>query len=130
VNAEIEANRWTNLEGALSAEAARHDRIVDVRPERDQVSNGEARSALVARMRKLERLGLAKELGRPRWYLSERAEPILRALGERDDIIKRIHKGLAEQRIERSVSDYVLEEGDPTRPIVGRLIARGLDDEL
>ena len=81
-------------------------------------------------MRKLERLGLAKELGPASWYLSERTQPILRALGERDDIIKRIHKGLAEQRIERSVSDYVLEEGDPTRPIVGRLIARGLDDEL
>jgi type IV secretory pathway VirD2 relaxase len=130
INAEIEADRWTNLDRALSAEAARHDRIVDLRPERDQASDGDTRSALVGRMRKLERLGLAKELGPARWYLSERAEPILRALGERDDIIKRIHKGLAEQRIERSVSDYVLEEGDPTRPIVGRLIARGLDDEL
>jgi hypothetical protein len=37
---------------------------------------------------------------------------------------------LAELRIERSVGDYVLEERDFARPIIGRLIARGLDDEL
>jgi type IV secretory pathway VirD2 relaxase len=130
LGAEIEADRWTRLDRVLATEAAQHDRIVDLRPEADQALGRETQSALVGRMRKLERLGLAKELGPARWYLSERIEPILRELGERDDIIKRIHKGLVEQRIERNLSDYVLEEGDPTRPIVGRLIARGLDDEL
>jgi hypothetical protein len=69
-------------------------------------------------------------MGPGRWYLSERTEPTLRALGERSDIIKRIHKGLVEQQIERSIGDYAVEEGDPARPIIGRLIARGLDDEL
>jgi hypothetical protein len=54
----------------------------------------------------------------------------LRTLGKRNDIIKRIHHGLAELRIERSLGDYVLEAGDPAKPIIGRLIARGLDDEL
>ena len=54
----------------------------------------------------------------------------MRALGERTDIIKRIHRGLAAQRIERSVSEFGLGEEDATRPIVGRLVARGLDDEL
>jgi hypothetical protein len=54
----------------------------------------------------------------------------LRALGERSDIVKRIHKGLAEQQIERSIGDYAVEAGDPARPIIGRLIVRGLDDEL
>jgi hypothetical protein len=44
--------------------------------------------------------------------------------------IKRIHRGLAEQRIERSVSDYVLDHRDRPTPIIGRLVARGLDDEL
>jgi type IV secretory pathway VirD2 relaxase len=130
LDAEIEADRWTKLDRVLATEAAQHDRIVDLRPERDQASDGDTRSALVGRMRKLERLGLAKELGPARWYLSERAEPILRALGERNDIIKRIHQGLAEQQIERSVSNYVLEQEDPARPIIGRLVARGLDDEL
>ncbi len=130
LRAEIVADRWTGLDRALATEAARHDRIVDLRPEADHTLDGEIRSALVGRMRKLERLGLAEPLGSARWYLSERAEPTLRVLGERSDIIKRIHRGLAELRIERSLGDYVLEEADLARPIIGRLIARGLDDEL
>jgi hypothetical protein len=128
--AEVDADRWTGLDRALAAEATRHDRVVDLRPEADPALDGDTRSALVGRMRKLERLGLAEQLGSARWYLSERSEPTLRALGERGDIIKRIHKGLAEQQIERSIGDYAVDEGDPARPIIGRLITRGLDDEL
>jgi type IV secretory pathway VirD2 relaxase len=130
LSAEVDADRWTGLDRALAAEAARHDRIVDLRPEADHTLDGDIRSALVGRIRKLERLGLAEPLGSARWYLSERTEPTLKALGERSDIIKRIHRGLAELQIERGVGDYAIEGGDPTKPIIGRLIARGLDDEL
>jgi type IV secretory pathway VirD2 relaxase len=130
LGAEIDADRWTGLDRALAAEAARHDRILDLRPEADHTLDGDIRSALVGRMRKLERLGLAEPLASARWYLSERAEPTLRVLGERSDIIKRIHRGLAGLRIERGLGDYVLEEADAAGPIIGRLIARGLDDEL
>ena len=130
LDTEVEADRWTGLDRALESQAARNDRIIDLRRNVDHALNGDTRSALVGRMRKLERLGLAQPLGAGRWYLSERTEPTLRTLGERNDIIKRIHRGLAELRIERGVGDYALEEGDPARPIIGRLIARGLDDEL
>jgi uncharacterized protein DUF3363 len=85
---------------------------------------------MVGRMQRLERLGLAEPLGSARWRLSENAEPTMRALGGRNDIIRRIHRGLADQGIERSVADFALEEGDGTDPIIGRLVARGLDDEL
>jgi hypothetical protein len=54
----------------------------------------------------------------------------MRALGERNDIIRRIHRGLAKQGIDRSVTDFALGDGDAAGPITGRLIARGLDDEL
>ena len=77
---------------------------------------------MIGRMRKLERLGLAEPLGPARWRFSDRAEPTLRALGERDDVINRIHRGLTEQRIERSVGDFALHDGD-TRQIIGRLVA-------
>jgi type IV secretory pathway VirD2 relaxase len=55
---------------------------------------------------------------------------VIRELGQRGDIIKRIHRGLAEQRIERGVADFALDEGDTAPPVIGRLVARGLDDEL
>jgi hypothetical protein len=81
-------------------------------------------------MRKLEHLGLAEPLGPARWRLSQNAEPTMRALGERNDIIGRIHRGLAEQGIDRSVADFAPGDGDATRPIIGRLVARGFHDEL
>jgi type IV secretory pathway VirD2 relaxase len=130
LGAQVEADRWTRLDRALAREASQHDGVVDLRPGRDRPADGHARSAMLGRMRKFERLGLAEPLGSARWHLSENAEPTMRALGERSDIIKRIHRGLAEQRIERSVSDFAVDDGAATRPIVGRLIARGLDDEL
>jgi type IV secretory pathway VirD2 relaxase len=130
LDAQVEAERWTKLDQALASGAARHERVVDLRPEADGPHGGPAHAATIGRMRKLERLGLAEPLGPARWRLSENAEPTLRALGEQNDIIRRIHRGLAEQRIERSVSDYVLDDRDRPAPIIGRLVARGLDDEL
>jgi type IV secretory pathway VirD2 relaxase len=130
LDAQVEADRWTRLDRALGREAAQHDGVIDLRQGADRLAQGHVRSAIIARMRKLERIGLAEPLGPAQWRLSENAEPTMRALGERTDIIKRIHRGLAAQRIERSVSEFVLGEDDATRPIVGRLVARGLDDEL
>jgi hypothetical protein len=89
-----------------------------------------ARTALIGRMQKLERLGLAEAFAPAQWRMSEDAEPIMRALGERNDIIKRIHRGLADQGIERSIADFALDGELATQPLIGRLVARGLDDEL
>jgi type IV secretory pathway VirD2 relaxase len=130
LEAQVQADRWTRLDHALAREATQHDGIVDLRPGSDVQADGHARAALIGRMQKLERLGLAEPLGPARWHLSEKAEPVMRALGERNDIIRRIHRALADQRIERSVSDLALDDADAMRPLVGRLVARGLDDEL
>src|SRR5439155_12236790 len=125
LDAQVEADRWTNLDRVLAREAAQHDGIVDLRPGADARADGYPRTAMVGRMQKLERLGLAEPLGSARWHLSENAEPVMRALGERNDIIRRIHRGLADQRIERSGTDFALDDGDAMQPIIGRLVARG-----
>ena len=62
--------------------------------------------------------------------MAEEAESVLRKLGERGDIIKRIHRGLAERGSERAAAEFVLDGETRGDPIVGRLLARGLDDEL
>jgi type IV secretory pathway VirD2 relaxase len=130
LEAQIEADRWTRLDRVLAGEAAQNDGIIDLRPDAGAKANKLFRSTMVGRMQKLERLGLAEPLGPARWQLSENAEPLLRALGQRGDIIKRIHRGLAEQQIERSVVDFALDSGSTAQPVIGRLVARGLDDEL
>ena len=126
---QIDADRWTPLDQALAREAARHDGIVDLRPGVYQAMDVE-RTMLVARARKLERLGLAAPLGPGQWIIAEEAEGVLRALGERGDIIKRIHRGLFERGVERAATEFVLDAETRGDPIVGRLLSRGLDDEL
>lgn len=81
-------------------------------------------------MRTLERLGFAEPAGSARWVLAPDAEQRLRALGERGDIIKRLHKTLAKDGASRAPSSWALEGESHGEPIVGRLMARGLDDEL
>ncbi|MBV9014288.1 MAG: DUF3363 domain-containing protein [Alphaproteobacteria bacterium] len=129
LQAQVRAERWTRLDRALAREAAMRTGVVDLRPERGQQPD-EFRSAKIARLRKLEGLGLAQSLGPSRWALSDRAEETLRQLGERNDIIRRIHHGLAEKGWERGFGDYVLEGESQGDPVVGRLVARGIDDEL
>ncbi len=77
-------------------------------------------------MQKLERLGLAMPAGPAQWTLSPEAESSLRALGERGDIIKRLHRTIGE----RSPSEWVVAGEAADRPVIGKFVARGLDDEL
>ena len=126
---QVGAERWTRLDRVLARDAAAHGSVVDLRPKPGQ-SQENFHGIKLGRMRKLEALGLARPLGPTQWSLSENAEDVLRELGERNDIIKRIHRGLTEKGWERGASDFVLHgESEPT-PVIGRLVARGLDDEL
>lgn len=84
----------------------------------------------VGRLQRLERMGLAHQVGGGQWRLDETAAPTLRELGQRNDIIKRIHRGLTEHGIDRPASAWVLAGEELAEPVIGRLVARGLDDEL
>ncbi len=126
---QVGAERWTRLDRTLARDAATHVGMIDLRPEPGQ-QREELRAIKIGRLRKLETLGLARPLGPAQWSISENAEDVLRELGERNDIIRRIHRGLTEKGWERGVPDFVLHgETEPT-PVIGRLVARGLDDEL
>ncbi|MGH6836553.1 MAG: relaxase/mobilization nuclease domain-containing protein [Methylocella sp.] len=123
------AERWTRLGQALSRDAAVHDGVIDLRPGPGQPP-GEFHVIKIGRMRKLETLGLAHPLGAAQWSLSENAEGVLRELGERGDIIKRIHQSLTGRGWERAATDFVLRGEAETTPVTGRVVARELDDEL
>ena len=110
---QVGAERWTRLDRTLARDAAAHGSVVDLRPEPGQ-SQENFHGIKIGRMRKLEALGLARPLGPAQWSLSENAEDVLRELGERNDIIKRIHRGLTEKGWERGASDFVLHgEAEP-----------------
>jgi type IV secretory pathway VirD2 relaxase len=125
---QIDSERWTNLDRQLSRDAYRTG-VIDVAPHADRQPD-EFHALKVGRLRKLESLGLADQVGPGQWVMSENAEATLRELGERGDIIKRIHRGLTERGIERGAASYVLAGESLDVPVIGRLVDRGLDDEL
>lgn len=125
---QIDRERWTNLDRQLALDAGRTG-IIDLAPSPDRQPD-EFHALKLGRLRKLENLGLAEQIGPRQWGLSQDAESTLRELGERGDIIKRIHRGLTERGIERGMASYVLAGESLDMPVIGRLVDRGLDDEL
>ncbi|TJW02539.1 MAG: DUF3363 domain-containing protein, partial [Mesorhizobium sp.] len=125
---QIDAERWTQLDRQLLRDVASAG-IIDLAPSAHRQPD-EYRVQKIGRLRKLEALGLADQVAPGQWMIADRAETTLRELGERGDIIKRMHRALTERGIERGVGGYVLAAEGLDTPIIGRLLDRGLDDEL
>ena len=128
IDRQVEAERWTQLDRQLVRDG-RDVGVIDMAP--DPAAKPDAFHAQkMGRLRKLESLGLAEQVGPGQWMIADDAETTLRAMGERGDIIKRLHQALTERGIERGSASYVLAAESLDTPIIGRLVDRGLDDEL
>lgn len=123
---EVEQERLTTLDRRLlrDADEDRHVWSTD----RDAFQQ----TLRAGRLQKLKHLGLADEFTPGRWQLAEGLEDTLRRMGERGDIIKTMHREMTEKGMTRAASDYVIyDPAEPeARPIVGRVAARGLSDEI
>jgi type IV secretory pathway VirD2 relaxase len=83
------------------------------------------------RLRKLAALGLAEEVGGAHWRLSSGVEHRLRRLGERGDIIRTLQRELGARGLQRAAGDLAVHDvAALPAPLVGRVAARGLSDEL
>ncbi|PZU68684.1 VirD2 family relaxase/mobilization nuclease [Sphingobium sp.] len=125
---QVSAERWTRLDRQLVRDG-RDTGVIDMAPAPDRQPD-DYHALKIGRLRKLETLGLAAEIGPGQWVIEDKAETTLRELGERGDIIKRMHRALTERGIERGSANYVLAAENLETSIVGRLVDRGLDDEL
>ena len=85
---------------------------------------------MLGRADKLERLGLAERVAPACWTLKPGLEPTLRDLGLRGDIIKTMHRVMTGAGREPDVAGFALHGDDPSDPVLGRLVERGLHDEL
>ena len=128
ISRQVELERFTDLDRRLLGEARRigfvdlaHDSVIA--PDVFHVEK-------MGRMRKLEALGLADQFAPSQWIISDNTEATLRELGERGDIIKRLHRSLSNAGLERGSSQWVMAGEAHNQPIIGRLMERGLDDEL
>jgi type IV secretory pathway VirD2 relaxase len=126
---EVHAERWTSLDRSLRDIADDGGGVVDLRPGSTD-EDPELRRLMLGRAAKLERLGLAEQLGSARWTLKTGLEQNLRELGTRGDIIKTIHRAMASSGRDPDASGFALHGDEPAGPVLGRLVARGLLDEL
>lgn len=126
---EVDAERWTGLDRALRNIADESGGVADLRP---GTPDGDAglRSLMIGRAKKLERLGLAEQIGPASWTLKPGLEQSLRDLSMRGDIIKTMHRALTGAGRDPDVAGFALHGDATTDPVLGRLVARGLHDEL
>jgi type IV secretory pathway VirD2 relaxase len=126
---EVEAERWTSLDRALCNIADEGAGLADLRPGASS-EDPQLRRLLLGRAAKLERLGLAEQVSPACWTLKPSSEQTLRDLGVRDDIIKTMHRVMTGAGREPDVSGFAVHGDDLVDPVRGRLVARGLHDEL
>ncbi|MDH1270513.1 relaxase/mobilization nuclease and DUF3363 domain-containing protein [Rhizobium pusense] len=126
---EITAERWTRLDREIRLQA---DDIgcIDLRPEERGPADTETRRLMIGRLQHLEKMGLSVQTSPGEWLIGLEAERSLRDLGMRGDIIKTMHRAFTERGQDRGFTDYVIDAGKSGPQIAGRLIAKGLHDEL
>lgn len=116
---ELDEERFTSLDRALLKQA-----MVDIVDLTSQPGDRQRQNVLRARLQRLEAMALAERVDANRWKLSPKMESTLNGLGERGDILRTLHRAMkGEQR------ELVLE-GSLAVPIAGRIVAKGLADEL
>lgn len=88
-------------------------------------------SLRAGRLAKLGAMGLARPLGAARWRLDPELAQTLRGIGERGDIIRTMQREFTARALDRPAAEWAIAEPGESgrRPIIGRVIARGLADE-
>jgi len=126
---EVEAERWTGLDKALRGIADEGGGIADLRPDASGPDR-ELRRLMIGRARKLERMGLAEPAGPGCWTFKPDIERTLRDLSIRGDIIKTMHRAMMTGDRAPDVTGFAIHGDSATEPVLGKLVERGLHDEL
>ena len=127
VEREVQSERFTRIDRSLLKDVEQGILILSHSPNQNQ----KWQSHRMGRLRKLEGMGLARELKSGVWKLEERTEQVLRQLGQHGDIIKTMQQVLKEAGIDRGASDYsVFDTNRLGKKITGKLVALGLSDEF
>jgi len=116
---EVAQERLTSLDRALLRQAA-----VDIVDLTQQPNDPQRQTVLRARLQRLEAMELAGRIDANHWRLSPSMEQTLTTMGERGDILRTMQKAL------RGQQRKLVLEAKLTTPVIGRIAAKGLADEL
>lgn len=117
---EVQQERFTSLDRTLLRE--RQAGVLSLK----SLANHPRRQLLIGRLQQLQKLELAHEIRPGQWLLREDAEATLRAMGERGDIVRTMQRAMG--NLQRELAVFEPSKGTPG--VVGRIVAKGLADEL
>jgi type IV secretory pathway VirD2 relaxase len=126
---EVGAERWTSLDRGLQRLADEGGGMVNLQPMPGE-TDPTRRMLILGRATQLERLGLADQVAPACWTLKPGMETTLRDLAVRNDIIKSMHQAFAGTGRTPDPGAFALHHEAPADPVLGRLVGRGLHDEL
>lgn len=118
---EIDQERFTTLDRDLDRRSTGRVDLAAL-----QAARPEHRERLVGRLRVLEQLALVTRDAPGGWAFAPGWQDTLRAMGQRGDIIKRIHAALPSARSQPNIIDAKTERP----PVEGVVRRKGLHDEL
>lgn len=117
---EVQQERFTSLDRTLLRERLAGGLSLKT------LANHPRRQLLIGRLQHLQKLELAHEVRPGQWLLRDDAEATLRAMGERGDIVRTMQRAMGS--VQRELA--VFEPGKDGSVVVGRIVAKGLADEL
>ena len=126
---EVTADRWTRIDRELQYRADDLG-LIDLRPEAKGPNDPAFRRLMIGRLQHLGKMGLATEGAPGEWVIGLEAEQTLRDLETRGDIIKTMHRAFAARGEDRGVAEFAVDGADAYSPIIGRLVEKGLHNEL
>ena len=126
LRAEVGQERLTSIDRALIHDA-----------EKDVLVSSAGKGAFdqsirTGRLKMLERLGLASQMGATHWRLAPDLANTLRRMGERGDIIRTMQRAWTARGTAPALADQAIYDAGAldARPLVGRILERGLSDEF
>lgn len=123
---EVEQERLTSIDRALLRDADAGGLVGSA------ASGAFDQTVRMGRLRKLERLGLASQMGASSWRLAPDLSDTLKRMGERGDIIRTMQRAFTAPGQAPALADQAIYEptAPDARPLTGRVLERGLSDEL
>jgi type IV secretory pathway VirD2 relaxase len=121
---EVQAERYTDLDRSIEQRLDHGAVDLSARPAGIDVQR--ERVLLVGRLQHLDRMGLAQQLEADVWAVLPGLKETLIRMGERGDLIRTLQRAVGDRAREARVYDP--QKDGP--PITGRILGKGLADEL
>jgi type IV secretory pathway VirD2 relaxase len=124
---EVRADRFTRLDRSILRHADQgYLTLSTLRPQEP-----EAHTAHMRRLRHLSDLGLVVERQTGIWQIDSAMDQKLRSLGKHNDIIATMHRAMRQAGLDRPAGSFaIFRAEDGSKPILGKVAALGLTDEI